>query len=128
MIDTAGLTPLSFVTVVDTTVSALSVFSTHARMLFDASAAVSTPFYVAALMVRCFGVWYGCGRVLGLPIGCPVAMIVVRRQIQQHIVIRIRVWRDIPGDDIGYDFEYTMRAAAVHFGFSTINTGYWNTG
>ena len=24
--------------------------------------------------------------------------------------------------------EYTMRAAAVHFGFSTVNTDYWNTG
>ena len=31
------------------------------------------------------------------------------------------------GDDIGYDFEYTRRAAAVQFGFSAANTGYWNT-
>ena len=55
-------------------------------------------------------------------------MIVVRRQFQQHLVAKIRVWRDMTGNGIGYDFEYTMRAAAVHFGFSTDNTGYWNTG
>ena len=24
--------------------------------------------------------------------------------------------------------EYTMPAAAVQFGFSTVNTGYWDTG
>ena len=77
------------------------------------------------LWVRCFGVWYGCVRVLGVPI--PVAMIVVRRQFQQHTVARIWVCRDMTGDGIGYDFEYTMRAAAVHFGFSTVNKGYWNT-
>ena len=52
------------------------------------------------------------------------AMIVVRRQFQQHIVASIRVWRDMTGDGIAYDFEYTMRAAALHFGFSTVNTGY----
>ena len=55
-------------------------------------------------------------------------MIVVRRQFQQHIVTRIRVWRDMTCDGIGYDFEYTRRAAAMHLGFSTVNTGYWNTG
>ena len=54
-------------------------------------------------------------------------MIVARRQFQQHIVARIRVWRDMTGDGIGYDFEYTMRAADVNFGLSTVNTGYWNT-
>ena len=79
-------------------------------------------------MIRCFGVWHGCVCVLSVPIACPVAMIVVWRQFQQHIVARIRVWRDMTGVGIGYDFEYTMRAAAVHFGFSTVNTGYWNTG
>ena len=79
-------------------------------------------------MVRCFGVWHGCVRVLAVPIACPVAMIVVRRRFQQHIVARIRVWWDMTGDGIGYDFEYTMRAAALHFGFSTVNTGYWDTG
>ena len=76
-------------------------------------------------MIRCFGVWHGCVRVLGVLIPC--LMIVVRRQFQQHIVARVRVWRDMTGDGIGYDFEYTMRAAAVHFGFSTVNKGYWNT-
>ena len=55
-------------------------------------------------------------------------MIVVRRQFQQHIVASIRVWRDMTGDCIAYDFEYTMRAAALHPGFSTVNTGYWDTG
>ena len=55
-------------------------------------------------------------------------MIVIRRQFQQHIIARIGVWRDMTGDGIGYDFEYTMRAAAGRFGFSTVNTGYWNTG
>ena len=73
-------------------------------------------------MARCFGVWHGCVRVLGVPIACPVAMIMVRRRFQQHIVAR--VWRDMTGDGIAYDFEYTMRAAALHFGFSTVNTGY----
>ena len=75
-------------------------------------------------MVRCFGVWHGYVRVLGVRIACLVAMIVVRRQSQQHIVARIRVWQDVTGDGIGYDFEYIMRAAAVHFGFSTVATGY----
>ena len=79
-------------------------------------------------MVLCFGVWHGCVLVLGVPIACPVAMIVARRQFQQHIVARIRVWRDMTGDGIGYDCEYTMRAAALPFGFSTVNTGYWDTG
>ena len=79
-------------------------------------------------MVRYFGVWHGYVGVLGIPIACPVAMIVVRRRFQQHIVARIRVWRDMASDGVGYDCEYTMRAAAVHFGFSTVNTGYWNTG
>ena len=79
-------------------------------------------------MVRCFGVWLGCVRVLGMPIACPVAMIVVRRQFQQHNIARIRVWRDMTGNGIEYDFEYIVRAAAVHFGFSTVNTGYCNTG
>ena len=79
-------------------------------------------------MIRCFGVWHGCVRVLGVPIACTVAMIVVRRRFPQHIVARIRVWREMTGDGIGYDFEYTMRAAALHFGFSTVNTGYWDTG
>ena len=78
-------------------------------------------------MVRCFGVWHGRVRVLGVPIACSVAMIGVRRQFQQHIVARIRVRRDMTGDGIGYDFEYTMRVAVVHFGFPTVNTGYWNT-
>ena len=49
-------------------------------------------------------------------------MIVVRRQFQQHIVARVRVWRDMTGGGIGYDVEYTMRAAAAHFVFSTVNT------
>ena len=53
-------------------------------------------------------------------------MVVVRRRFQQHVVARIRVWRDMTGDGIGYDFEYTMRAATLHF--STVNTGYWDTG
>ena len=75
-------------------------------------------------MARCFRVWHGCVRVLGVPIACPVAMIVVRRRFQQHIVPRIRVWRDMTGDGIGY-FEYTMRAAALHF--STVNTDYCDT-
>ena len=44
----------------------------------------------------------------------------------KHIVARIRVLRDMTGDGIGYDFEYTMRAATLHF--STVNTGYWDTG
>ena len=79
-------------------------------------------------MIRRFGVWHGCVRVLGVPIACPVAMTLVRRQFQQHIVARIRGWPDMTGDGIGYDFEYTMRAAAGRFGFSTVNTGYWNTG
>ena len=79
-------------------------------------------------MVRCFGVWHGCVRVLGAPIACPVAMIVVRRQFQQNIVALIGVWRDMTGDGVGYDFEYTMQAATVNFYFSTVNTGYWNTG
>ena len=74
------------------------------------------------------GVWHGCVRVVGVPIACPVAMIGVRRRFQQHIVARIRVWRDMTGDGIGYDFEYTMRAAALHFGFFTVNTGLWDTG
>ena len=55
-------------------------------------------------------------------------MIVVRRQFQQHIVARTRVWRNLTGDYIWYDFEYTVWVAAVPFGFSTVNTGYWNTG
>ena len=59
-------------------------------------------------MVRCFGVWHGCVRVLGVPIACPVTMIVVRRQLQQYIVARIRVWRYMTGDGIGYDFEHTI--------------------
>ena len=50
------------------------------------------------------------------------------RRFQQHIVARIGVWRDMSGDGIGYDFEYTVRAAVGHFGFSTVNMGYWNTG
>ena len=79
-------------------------------------------------MVRYFGVWHGRVRLLGVHIAYPVAMIVVRRRFQQHIVARIRVWRDMTGDGIGYDFEYTMRAADVNFGLSTVNTGYWNTG
>ena len=79
-------------------------------------------------MVRCFGVWHGCVRVLDVSIACPVAMNVVRRRFQHHIVARIRVWRDITDDGIGYDFEYTMRAAALHFGFSAVNTSYWDTG
>ena len=79
-------------------------------------------------MVRCFGVWHGCVRVLGVPIACPAAMVVVRRRFQQHVVARIRVWRDMTGDGIGYDFEYTMWAATLHFAFSTVNTGYWDTG
>ena len=75
-------------------------------------------------MARCFGVWHGCVRVLGVPIACPVAIIVIRRRFQQHVVARIGVWRDMSGDGIGYDFEY-MRAAALHF--PTVNTGYWDT-
>ena len=75
-------------------------------------------------MARCFRVWHGCVRVLGVPIACPVAIIVVRRRFQQHIVARNGVWRDMSGDGIGYDFEYTMRAAASHFVFSMVNTGY----
>ena len=55
-------------------------------------------------------------------------MIVVRRRFQQHMVARIRGRRDMTGDGVGYDFEYTMRAAALPFGFSTVNTGYWDTG
>ena len=70
----------------------------------------------------------GCVCVLGVPIASPVAMIVVRRRFQQHIVAKIRVWRNMRGDGVGYDFEYTMRVATLHFGFSTVNTGYWDTG
>ena len=56
-------------------------------------------------------------------------MIIVSRKLQQHIVARISVWRNLTGDGIWYDFEYTMRAAAVPFGFSsTVNTGYLNCG
>ena len=55
-------------------------------------------------------------------------MIVVRRQSQQDIVAKTRGWRDMTDDGIGYDFEHTRRAVAVQFGFSTANTGYWNTG
>ena len=58
----------------------------------------------------------------------PRRMIIVGRPLQQHIVARIRVWRNLTGDGIWYNFEYTMRAAALHFGFSTVNTGYWDTG
>ena len=80
-------------------------------------------------MVQCFGVWRGCIRVLGLPIACSVAMIVVRPQFQQNIVARIRVWRTLTGGGIWYDFEHTMRAAAVHFGFSsTVNTVFLDAG
>ena len=58
-----------------------------------------------------------------------VGMIVVGRQLQQHIAARIRVWPNLAGEGIWYDFEYTMRAAAVPFGLSsTANTGYLNTG
>ena len=92
------------------------LLNTHARELLDAPLAVSTSFSVAASMVRCVGVWHGCVRVLGVPIACPVAMIVVRRRFQEHIVARTRVWRDMTGDRIGYNFEYTMRTAALHFG------------
>ena len=74
------------------------------------------------------GIWHGCARVLGVPIACPVAIIVVWRQLQQHIVARIRGWRNMTGKGIEYDFEYTMRAAAMHFCLSTVNTGYLNTG
>ena len=56
-------------------------------------------------------------------------MIIVSRKLQQHIVARISVWRNLTGDGIWYDFEYTMRAAAVPFGFSSmVNTGYLNCG
>ena len=55
-------------------------------------------------------------------------MVVVRRQFQQHIVARIRIWWDMTGDGIGYEFEYTRRAAGMQFGFSMANTSYWNTG
>ena len=41
-------------------------------------------------------------------------MIVVRRQFQQNIVALIGVWRDMTGDGVGYDFEYTMQAATVN--------------
>ena len=78
-------------------------------------------------MVRRFGVWNGGVRVLGLPIGSPAAIIVVRRRFQQHIVARIRVWREVTGDGIGYDVEYIMRVVALHFGFPTVNMGYWDT-
>ena len=47
LLDTTGLAPLCFVAVVDTTVPALSAIKHHAKELFDAPAAVSTPFSVA---------------------------------------------------------------------------------
>ena len=82
-------------------------------------------------MVRCFGVRRGCVRVPGLPtrIACPAAVIVVRRQIQKHIVAMTRVWRNLTGYCNWGDFEDTVRIATVPFGFaSTVNTGYLNTG
>ena len=113
MLDTAGPAPLSVVVVVTRRCPLSLLFNTHARELFDVPAAVSTPFSVAARMVRCFGVWHGCVRVPGLPIAYPVATIVVRRQFKQHIVARIRIWRNLTGDGIGYDFEYTMFLASL---------------
>ena len=56
-------------------------------------------------------------------------MIVVRRQIQKHIVAMTRVWRNLAGYCNWGDFEDTVRTATVPFGFaSTVNTGYLNTG
>ena len=56
-------------------------------------------------------------------------MTVVGLPLHQLIVARIRDWRNLTGDDIWYEFDYTIPAATVPFGFSfTVNTGYVNTG
>ena len=49
----------------------------------------------------------------GLPIACPAATCVARRQFQQHIIDMTRIWRNSAGEYDWYDFEYAVRAAAV---------------
>ena len=41
-----------------------------------------------------FGVWHGYTRTHGLPIACPAATLVVRRQFQLDIFDMTRVWRN----------------------------------
>ena len=60
-----------------------------------------------------FGVWHGHTRAHGLPIACPAATHVVRRQLQQHIVVMTRVWRNSAGTYDGHDFEHTVCAAVA---------------
>ena len=48
LLDTAGLAPLSFVAVLTQRCPLSLLFNTHARERYDAPAAVSTPFSVAA--------------------------------------------------------------------------------
>ena len=59
----------------------------------------------------------------GLPIAYPSATRVVRRQFQQHIVDRTRVWRNSAREYDWYDLEYTVRTAAVLAGDMGLSDG-----